>query len=229
MTPSKFGIQLSCSLLATAVALAPVNGALAAAPPSGVEVSSPDDEGDEGEEIAVGGEDDEGEELSVGGEDDEGEELSVGGEGEEEEDEDEDEDEELPDAEEVADEPLDLTPLGPQRPAEPTWGVKKRPRDGKGMLITGGLVTGLGGGFIAAAILITRCDFDSALACRYGDQRDFLVPTAIATTGLGLLLVGVGIGNRIKYKRWENWAPEQTAVVPTYVPGGGGFAWVGRF
>ncbi len=98
------------------------------------------------------------------------------------------------------------------------------------MLITGGIVTGLGAAFIATSVLITRCDYDSSLRCRYGNQRDFLVPTAVATTGLGLLLVGVGVGNHIRYKRWENWTPEKTAVVPTFVPGGGGgLAWVGSF
>jgi hypothetical protein len=96
-------------------------------------------------------------------------------------------------------------------------------------MITGGTVTGLGAAFIITSVLITTCDFESALACKLNDQRDFLVPLAVATTGLGLMLIGVGVGNHVKYKRWKNWTPEQTAVVPTMVPGGGGMAWVGKF
>jgi hypothetical protein len=198
--------SMLASVLATAVGLAPIHGALAAQP----EGEEPE-EGEEGEE----GEGEEGEEGEVAeGEEPEPEEAEA------EEEEEEEAVEELPQFED----------LGPMRPPEPTWGPKGQyPRNGKGMLITGGIVTGLGAAFIVTSVLITRCDFDSALSCRYGDQRDFLVPTAIATTGLGLLLIGVGVGNHIKYKRWQNWSPEQSAVVPTYVPGGGGVAVVGRF
>ncbi len=234
MTPSKLGILPSsviASVLATTVVLAPVKGALAAPPEDeGEEISVGGPEGEEGEEIAVGSpEGEEGEEIAVGspeGEEGEeiavgspeGEEIAVGGESEE--------------GEEMAvEEPApDLAEAGPMRPPEPTWGPKNQyPRNGKGMLITGGIVTGLGAAFIVTAVLVTRCDYESALSCKFGDQRDLLIPTAVTTTGLGLLLVGVGVGNHIKYKRWQNWTPEQTAVVPTYVPNGGGIAWVGRF
>ncbi|PRP92378.1 hypothetical protein ENSA5_49480 [Enhygromyxa salina] len=142
---------------------------------------------------------------------------------------------ELPEADEVeaeaVEEEPELVPEGPLRPPEPTWGPKDQyPMNGKGMLITGGLITGLGAAFIVTSVLITDCNFDSALSCKLGDQRDFLIPLSVAATGLGVLLVGVGIGNHVKYKRWERWAPEKTAVVPTLVPGGGGgVAWVGKF
>ena len=240
MISSKLGIQLSSSVLTTALALAPVNGAWAAPPPA--------DPDPGGEQIDVDGSDAaEGETTEVGSPESEAaaeqsgdaEAIEVGSpEGEAADAEAVPEqdvaegDAALPEAEELdasADEP-DLAPTGPVRPLEPTWGPKDQyPRNGKGMLITGGIVTALGAAFIATSVIITRCDFDSGLECRYGDQRDFLIPTAVATTGLGLLLVGIGVGNRVKYKRWENWTPEQTAVVPTYVPGGGGLAWVGRF
>jgi hypothetical protein len=258
MTSSKLGILgtqaplgiLPSSVLAAAVALAPIHVAFAAPPVEGegdeISVGDPGDEGDEisvgdpgdeGDEISVGDPGDEGDEISVGG-DDEGDEISVGGDDEgdeiavgEDEGEGEGEDEAEDEGDEMAIEPPpDLADAGPIQPPEPTWGPKGQyPRNGKGMLITGGIVTGLGAAFIVTSVLITQCDFESSLKCKYGDQRDFLIPTAVATTGLGLLLVGVGIGNRIKYKRWQNWTPEQTAVVPTYVPGGGGVAWVGQF
>jgi hypothetical protein len=256
MTPSKLGILPSsvlATVLATAVGVAPINSALAAPPEDEGEEISVGDPEDEGEEISVGDPEDEGEEISVGDPEDEGEEISVGDpedEGEEiavgdPEDEGEEiavgdpegEETELPEAEETEgeevtiDEPPDLADAGPMRPPEPTWGPKNQyPRNGKGMLITGGIVTGLGAAFIVTSVLITRCDFESALSCKFGDQRDLLIPTAVAATGLGLLLIGVGVGNHVKYKRWKTWTPEQTAVVPTYVPGGGGgVAWVGRF
>jgi hypothetical protein len=196
------------------------------------EGEAPEGEGEEGGEIEIGG-DEEGEAAGEGPEGEgegvegegEGEVVAVGG---DEEGEGEGEGEGEEDMEMA--EP-DLTPEGPLRPPEPTWGPKDQyPMNGKGMLIAGGVVTGLGAGFILTAVLITRCDFDSALSCKFGDQRDFLVPTAVATTGLGLLLIGVGVGNHVKYKRWQNWTPEHTAVVPTMVPGGGGgLAWVGKF
>jgi hypothetical protein len=232
MNSSKLGLQLTSSVLAlalaTTVGVMPVGDALAGAPATDedeIEVGSPAD--DDGDEIEIGDPDD-GDEIEIGAPD-EGDEIEIGIGMPEEPDEAEDE---LPEADELSigddDDDLMTMPEGPQRPSEPTWGPKDRPRNGKGMLATGSVVTGLGAAFIVTAMLITRCDYDSELRCKYGDQRDFLVPTAVATTGLGLLLVGVGISNRIKYKRWQNWSPE-TAVVPTFTPDGGGLAWVGRF
>ncbi|HLT37072.1 MAG TPA: hypothetical protein VK034_12330 [Enhygromyxa sp.] len=224
MTPSKLGSLSSsvlASVLATAVGLAPIHGALAA-PPEETEVDV--DAPEEGEEGVEGGE--EGEEVE--GEEVEGEEAEP-----------EEADAELPEAEEVSEPeepeaeeppPPEIDEPGPMRPPEPTWGPKNQyPRNGKGMLITGGIVTGLGAAFIVTSVLITRCDFDSALSCKYGDQRDFLVPLSVATTSLGLLLIGVGVGNHVKYKKWKNWTPEQSALVPSYMPGGGGVAYVARF
>ena len=145
----------------------------------------------------------------------------------------EDEDAEDEDAEDEAtgdEDAAALAPPGPQRPPQPVWGRKGQyARDGKGMLIAGGVTAGLGTAFIITSVLITRCDFDSALSCRYGDQRDFLVPTAVAATALGGLLIGVGFALRSRYKKWERWTPEKAALVPTFSPEGGGVALVGKF
>ncbi|KIG16684.1 hypothetical protein DB30_04157 [Enhygromyxa salina] len=243
MNATKLGLRITSSVLATALTLAPVRGAVAApaaAPAPAPLDPQPVDEVDEGEDPE--GEDPEGEgvdpeavtegeegEEPVAEEPVEPEEPEVEEpEPEEPEPEPEPEEEEAEPEEEEAE--LPIVPEGPLRPAEPTWGPKDQfPMNGKGMLITGGVVTGLGAGFIVTSILITGCDYESALSCKLAPQRDFLVPLAVASTGLGLLLLGVGVGNRIKYKRWERWAPE-TAVVPTMVPGGGGgVAMVGRF
>jgi hypothetical protein len=230
MNATKLGLRITSSALATALALAPVNSALAApaaAPAPAPLDPQPVDEVPEDVESPEGvdGEDPEAVEGETP-EDVDGEDPEADIEAPEDE---EPVDEEIED-EEPEDEDLPIAAEGPLRPAEPTWGPKDQfPMNGKGMLITGGVVTGLGAAFIVTSILITACDFDSALSCKFAPQRDFLVPTAVAATGLGLLLIGVGIGNHIKYKRWERWAPE-TAFVPTTVPGGGGgVAMVGRF
>jgi hypothetical protein len=231
MNRTKLGHRLSSSVLATALVFAPVQGVLAApaaeAPAEGAEPPAEQPAEGEGETTEVTPPEGEGD----------GTEITVGGEGEPApveieapaEPEPPAEEEPAPEETEVEAPPPTVEP-GPMRPAEPTWGPKDQyPMTGKGMLIAGGLTTGLGAAFIVTSLLITRCDFDSALSCKFGDQRDFLVPTAVATTGLGLLLIGVGVGNRIKYKRWEKWTPE-TAVLPSMMPGnGGGVAWVGRF
>lgn len=241
MISTKLGYLPSSALalvLATSMSLAPVQVALAAPAEGGVEggdageasEGAPEGETTEGAvegEAAAEGETPPVDIEAPEGEDAEGEEVEAPEDEDEGEGEDEDEGEEALSEEEV---PTSMEDLGPMRPPEPTWGPKNQyPRNGKGMLITGGLVTGLGAAFIVTSVLITRCDFDSALSCKYGDQRNFLVPTAVATTGLGLLLIGVGVGNHLKYKKWQNWTPDETALVPSYVPGGGGLAWVGRF
>jgi Cys-rich repeat protein len=120
-------------------------------------------------------------------------------------------------------------PEGPQRPAEPTWGKKDKPLNGTGLMIAGGVTTGLGAAFILTSVLVTSCNYDGPLECKFGDQRDFLVPSAVALTGLGVLLIGVGLGTRSKYKKWQNWTPEKAALVPVFSPTGGGAAFVGKF
>ncbi len=88
---------------------------------------------------------------------------------------------------------------------------------------------GVGAAFIVTSILITRCDFESALKCQWGNQRTFFTPSAVAVTALGGVLLGAGLGYRIRYKRWESWTPKVAVVAPTLLPSGGGVAAVGRF
>lgn len=248
MNVSKLGLSFTSSVLAIALSVAPVHGAIAApaeddtgegddaegdadAPAEGDDAAPEDgegdpvegdatDEGDPAEGDATGeGDPAEGDATGEGDPADEGEvdasedtEVEVGEEDMEGEDE------------------LAIVDEGPLRPPEPAWGPKKQyPMNGKGALITGGVVAGLGVVGIVTSLLVTRCDFEASLSCRYNDQREFLIPLTVTITGLGLMLVGVGIGNKIKYKKWENWDPDKTAVVPTMMRGGGGLAWVGRF
>ena len=119
---------------------------------------------------------------------------------------------------------------GPIRPDEPRWGkANQKSMKGTGMIVVGSSATVLGAAFIGIAFAITGCDYDSALKCRFEQQRDLLIPTAITATGTGLLLLGVGLGLRSQYKRWKNWTPDQAMVAPTLLKGGGGFAVSGRF
>ena len=55
---------------------------------------------------------------------------------------------------------------------------------GRNMLIAGGITAGLGAAFIVTSVVVTSCDYDNSLKCKFGNQRDFLVPTAVATTAL---------------------------------------------
>jgi hypothetical protein len=118
-------------------------------------------------------------------------------------------------------------PEGPERPPEPKFG--DRPATGKGLVIAGAAVAGAGAIFIVTGLLLTRCDYESNLQCRFGDQRNFLLPSAITVTALGGVLLGAGLGYRARYKKWEAWTPKQAVVVPTFLPGGGGVAAAARF
>jgi hypothetical protein len=117
------------------------------------------------------------------------------------------------------------------RPPEPRIGNK--PAKGKGLMIAGGTVAGVGLGLTIAFTLMTRnCSFDGPLQCSLQNQDDFLIPAGAATLLTGTMLLGVGVGYHFKYKRWERWSPEdmkKTALVPTATRHGGGLAWVGRF
>ena len=48
------------------------------------------------------------------------------------------------------------------------------------------------------------------------------------------MLLAVGVGYHLRYKKWERWTPEgdkKTALIPTPAAfrGGGGLVWSGRF
>lgn len=117
------------------------------------------------------------------------------------------------------------------RPPEPRIGNK--PAKGKGLMIAGGTVAGVGLGLTIAFSLMTRnCSIDGPLQCRLQNQDDFLIPMGAAALLTGTMLLGVGVGYHLRYKRWERWTPEEgkrTAVVPTATRNSAGLAVVGRF
>jgi hypothetical protein len=133
------------------------------------------------------------------------------------------------------------------RPPEPQ--VSGKPRKGMGMMIAGGTVLGVG---LAATItfgLVTRhCKYSGPLECKYQEQDQFLIPMGAAVTLLGAMLLGVGVGYHVGYKKWQRWTPEvaaaekakkdkrgrkgkkgNTAFAPAMIPGGGAMVWGGRF
>ena len=77
-------------------------------------------------------------------------------------------------------------------------------------------------------MVITACHED--LDCQYGPHRTLLLPSALAVTALGTTLLIVGVGNKLRYKRWEKWTPGDAAVLsPTFSRQGAGFAYAARF
>ena len=133
-------------------------------------------------------------------------------------------------APEIAPEP----PVDSDRPKEPT--VAGKPAKGKGMLIAGGVLFGAGVAGTVASILLTRCpEPANTVGCKYEPHRSFAVPVAGAGTLVGVLLLGVGLGYHVRYKKWKNWKPKsdkvikESALIPTIYPGGAGVGYVGRF
>ncbi len=125
-------------------------------------------------------------------------------------------------------------PVDSDRPKEPTLAGK--PAKGKGMLIAGAVLFGGGVAATVASVLLTRCPTPAKTAgCKYQAQRTFAVPVAASGTLAGALLLGVGLGYHIRYKKWQNWKPgnkkviKESALVPTLSPGGAGLGYVGRF
>lgn len=119
------------------------------------------------------------------------------------------------------------------RPPEPR--IANKPATGKGLMIAGGTVAGVGLGLTIAFSLMTRnCSIDGPLQCGLKNQDNFLIPMGAATLLTGTMLLGVGVGYYLRYKRWERWTPEngtgkRTAFVPTASRNGAGLAVVGRF
>lgn len=119
-------------------------------------------------------------------------------------------------------------PEGPQRPPEPKFGSTSA--TGRGMTIAGASLTGAGAGLVVAAYYATRCRWDGLLRCKYADQDTFMIPSAIAVTGIGVVLLMTGLGHRMKYKKWENWnAADRALIVPTPLRGGAGVSLAGSF
>lgn len=133
-------------------------------------------------------------------------------------------------AEEAAEPPAPEVPLDDGRPPEPKWG-NKTPAKGTGMLIAGGTTLGAGLAFTITSIFLTsQCSLDGPLSCKYENQDTLFIPLGIGVSLVGVMLLAVGGGYARKYKKWENWQPEQkTAVAPLFMRGGGGLALSRRF
>jgi hypothetical protein len=186
----------------------------------GAEGEGAEGEGAEGEEAAAEGEGAEGEAAA------EGEEAAAEGE------------EAAAEGEEATTEPpppeLAVNPED-GRPDEPR--IAGKPRTGKGLMIAGGVVLGAGiAATVTFSMITVGCSLDGPLQCKHEDQDDFLIPLGAATTLLGAIILGVGVGYHLNYRKWQNWKPGQdkkrkTAgmFVPTASRSGAGLGYVGRF
>jgi hypothetical protein len=226
------------SILAVALAAAPTHVALAAgsAPAAEDEEAEPADEGDdEAEPASEDAEDREGDEADDGEGDD--------GEGEDGEDEPEEEPEPADEGDEEAeasDEPPAPAFIPPEdeRPDEPL--IAGKPRKGKGLMIAGGSVLGLG--IVSTSVFgaVSRhCSYSGPLQCRHQNDAEFMIPLGLSVTLLGAMMLAVGIGYHFHYKKWERWTPGQndkrkrrraeTALVPSLGRSSAGLSWAGRF
>lgn len=129
---------------------------------------------------------------------------------------------EQPPAEPPPDETPTMTaPEGPERPPEPTVGNGRFKARGTGLMIAGGTLLGLGLVGMVTSIFLTRCtELDNSFACRNQQHNTFAVPATGAAALLGAVLLAVGVGYRVRYKRWENWDPNKakTAFFPSVSP-----------
>jgi hypothetical protein len=90
---------------------------------------------------------------------------------------------------------------GPILPDEPRYGDK--PMTGRGQ-IWAGIVAG-GGGVVAltASLLMTTCDYNSALGCRFGQSRPVTVAGSASIIATGAVLIVGGLAHRYRYHRWQ--------------------------
>ena len=243
--------SLSSPTLAAALAVAPLHVAAAApdAAPGEESEATPPEEGapteegqPEGEEGGEPAGEEGGEEAGEEGGEEAGEEGGEEAPGEE---------EVLPDApppEEVQPEeppPPEVEAPDPMadRPEEPT--VNGKPRKGIGLMIAGGVV--LAGGItstITFAFVTRGCSLDGPLGCRHQNQDQFLIPMGAAVTLLGTMLLAVGVGYHLHYRKWQRWTPadaekkkrrgrrgRRTASLPspTLLRNGAGLSMSGKF
>jgi len=125
-------------------------------------------------------------------------------------------------------------PVGPQRPPEPTVANGKYKAKGTGLMIAGGSLFGLGIAGVITSFFLTKCDEPAnSFACKNKQNNTFSVPATAAAALLGAVLLSVGIGYRVRYKKWENWkptnTPPKTAVYPTLLRGGAGVGYTLNF
>lgn len=96
------------------------------------------------------------------------------------------------------------------RPEEPR--IAGKPRKGVGLMIAGGATLGAGlAATITFGMITQHCKYSGPLQCRYQDQDRFLIPLGASVTLLGAILLGVGAGYFGAYKKWERWTPEVAA------------------
>lgn len=130
--------------------------------------------------------------------------------------------------EEQTEEPAQAVPEGPERPPEPTIGNGKYKAKGTGLMISGGVLLGLGVVGVITSYFLTRCPDDeltNSFACRNRQHNTFAVPATGAAALLGAVLLAVGLTYRVRYKRWESWDPNRakTAFRPSFTANGVGF------
>lgn len=125
-------------------------------------------------------------------------------------------------------------PMGPERPPEPTVANGKYKAKGTGLMIAGGSLFGLGIAGLLASYFLTRCDeLDNSFSCKNKQNSTFAVPATGAAALLGVVLLAVGVGYRVRYKKWQNWKPSanapNTALYPTLLRGGAGVGYTLKF
>lgn len=144
---------------------------------------------------------------------------------------------EEPKPEEVAPAPAPVIPEGPERPPEPTIGNGKYKAKGTGLMIAGGTLFGVGLAGVLTTYFLTRCpdeDLENNFACKNRQHNTFAVPATVSLALLGAVLLFVGAGYSVRYKKWERWSPEaaakkKTALTPTFLRGGAGVSYTVKF
>ncbi len=119
------------------------------------------------------------------------------------------------------------------RPPEPTVANGKYKAKGTGLMIAGGALLGLGLAGVVTSYFLTKCPEPAdSFACKNQQHNTFAVPATGAAALLGAVLLAVGVGYRVRYKKWERWTPDsapKTALYPTMLRGGAGVGYSVRF
>jgi hypothetical protein len=100
------------------------------------------------------------------------------------------------------------------------------------MMIAGGTLLGVGLAGVISTYFLTRCDEpENSFQCRNKAHNTFAVPATGALTLLGTVLLLVGVGYHVRYKKWERWTPKnaKAALTPTMLRGGGGVSYTLNF
>jgi hypothetical protein len=142
---------------------------------------------------------------------------------------------EEPKPEEVAPAPAPVVPEGPERPPEPTIGNGKYKAKGTGLMIAGGTLFGVGLAGVLTTYFLTRCPRSPTPSpARTSSTTPSPCPRPASLALLGAVLLFVGVGYHVRYKRWERWTPEsaakkKTALTPTMLRGGAGLSYTVKF